>query len=91
MSSLANDWPDGERRTAALDRVLVRTFTDEPLTRRELDVLRCYAVGMRRPMIAEALGITTETVRKHARDARRKLGGRNLAHAVAIAMRAGTL
>ena len=57
------------------------------LTQRELSVLKIASEGRNTDEIARAPGLGMETVRSHLKKARRKLGARNMAHAVAEAMR----
>jgi two-component system response regulator DesR len=60
---------------------------DPVLTRRERDVLRLLADGMRDNEIARSLGISTETVRTHVKKATVKLAAGTRTHAVAEALR----
>ncbi len=62
-----------------------------PLTDREKDCLRYLADGLRQDAIADALGLARVTVEMHLRSARRKLGARTLAEAVARSMLYGQL
>ena len=62
-----------------------------PLTPRELEILRRISFGWSNDEIADDLGIKPDTVRTHVENARRSLGARNRAHAVAIAIRTGGL
>lgn len=71
---------DVERLTAA------QTIRLSP---RELEALRLAADGLSMPEIAESTGRATETVKTQLARARSKLGARNVAHAVALAFRAG--
>lgn len=68
---------------------------DEPLTRsltrREREVLSLIAAGADRQEIAAELTISGATVRTHVRNLLRKLGARNRAHAIALAMQHGLL
>lgn len=61
------------------------------LTPLEIDVLDRVGRGHEVTAIATALAMSTSQVRNAIRDARRKLGGRNVAHAIALAYRAGLL
>lgn len=54
-----------------------------PLTHRELDVLRCVALGMSTPQIAEQLVVSPSTVRKHLENAFGRLGVSSRTAAVA--------
>lgn len=65
--------------------------TPQPLTRRQKEVLTGLASGAALTDIAVELGLTTETVRSHATHLYRRLGARNRAHAVIIAVRAGII
>ena len=58
-----------------------------PLTAREQQCLECVASGLSDAQIAENLGISWSTAHYHVEHVRRKLGARNRAHAVALAMR----
>ena len=57
------------------------------LTARERDVLELLACGLRHEQIADRLGIGSETVRSHVRNASDRLGAQNATQAVAIAVR----
>lgn len=57
------------------------------LTEREREVLSLLADGMQLEEIGRRLGIATETVRTHVRNASDRLGAANRTHAVAIAIR----
>jgi two-component system nitrate/nitrite response regulator NarL len=59
------------------------------LTPREIEVVRLVARGMSNKMLAHTLGIAEITGRLHLRNAFRKMGARNRADAVRIAMRSG--
>ncbi len=61
------------------------------LTRREQESLRLVAMGMTTTAAAEQLGISSETVRTHVRNAMNKLGARTRAQAIAVAMRDGEI
>jgi DNA-binding NarL/FixJ family response regulator len=62
---------------------------DEPLTNRELDVLRHVTTGNRNRDIAERLFISEETVKVHFRHIMEKLGATDRTQAMAIAARRG--
>jgi LuxR family maltose regulon positive regulatory protein len=57
----------------------------EPLTERELEVLRLLAAGLTNRQIAERLVISPETVKKHSGNIYGKLGAGNRTEAVARA------
>ncbi len=61
------------------------------LTGRERDVLARFAQGLRPDRIAERMGLSKRTVDMHAANARRKLGARTLAEAVAKGIRRGLI
>jgi len=61
------------------------------LTKREAEVIGLVALGANTKEIAERLAITHETARSHTKNAIRKLGARNRAHAVALALASGEL
>jgi len=76
-----------------LQRLLVSEPTDvvldEPLTARELEVLRLLARGSSTNTAASTLGISTATVRAHVQAILRKLGAHSRLEAVAEAARLG--
>jgi len=57
------------------------------LTPREIAAIRLLSWGKNYRQIAEALGLSAETVRTHLKKAKEKLGARSQAHIVAQAMR----
>jgi PAS domain S-box-containing protein len=61
------------------------------LTPREREVVGLLAIGRTGEEIAEELVISPETVRIHVRNARRRLGARTRAQAIALALRAGQI
>jgi LuxR family maltose regulon positive regulatory protein len=63
----------------------------EPLTGRELEVLRLLAAGRRNQEIARDLVVTLETVKKHTSHIFDKLGAANRTQAVAYARRLGLI
>lgn len=67
---------------------LGRSYTfGHALGPREAEALKWAASGLQTARIAEKMGIQPVTVSKHFRRARRKLGARTLAEALAIALR----
>lgn len=75
--------PDDRQRSAALAR--------SGLTRREYEVLRLAAQGKTNPEIAEATGLTRNTVKTYLQSALHKLGARNRVEAIGKASEAGLL
>lgn len=63
----------------------------EPLSSRELDVLKCIAQGYSNQQISEALFISLHTVKSHARRINHKLGVARRTQAVAQAKLMGLL
>jgi DNA-binding CsgD family transcriptional regulator len=61
------------------------------LTPREREVITLLALGLTSGEVAERLVISPETVRIHVRNARRRLGARTRAQAIAIALRWGQI
>jgi DNA-binding CsgD family transcriptional regulator len=61
------------------------------LTPREREVITLLALGLTSGEVAERLVISPETVRIHVRNARRRLGARTRAQAIAIALRSGQI
>jgi DNA-binding NarL/FixJ family response regulator len=70
---------------------LAAHYTDEDLTRRELDVLGLIRDGHRNKQIADKLGIAETTVNFHVRNLVEKLGAHDRANAVVLAIRRGLL
>jgi DNA-binding NarL/FixJ family response regulator len=64
---------------------LAEHLSDEPLTNREVDVLRRVSEGNRNRDIGERLFISEETVKVHLRHIMYKLGASDRTHAMAIA------
>ena len=62
-----------------------------PLSPRERDCLAFVAEGRTDWEIGESLGLAETTVLTHVQNARRKLGARTRAHAVALALSAGLI
>jgi DNA-binding NarL/FixJ family response regulator len=57
------------------------------LTRRQRQILQLYADGQSTARTAKRLGVSAETVRTHTKAILARLGARDRAHAVAIALR----
>jgi DNA-binding CsgD family transcriptional regulator len=62
-----------------------------PLTPREREIVTLLALGLTGEEIAEKLVISPETVRIHVRNARRRLGAKTRAHAIALAIKGGQI
>lgn len=67
------------------------TAMADPLTDRELEILRLMAAGRRNAEIARDLVVTLETVKKHGTHIFDKLGARNRTEAVALGRELGLL
>ena len=57
------------------------------LTRRQRQILQLYADGQSTARVAKRLGLSAETIRTHTKAILSRLGARDRAHAVAIALR----
>lgn len=66
----------------------IRRRSTSVLTRREREVLAMVAMGRSSSLIAAALGVAPSTVESHIRHCLQKLGARNRAHAIVLALRA---
>jgi DNA-binding NarL/FixJ family response regulator len=80
-------WRQG-RRAMQVPDPRAREAVDR-LTARELDVLRAVARGAANPEIAEALAVTTATVKSHVHVCMRKLGAGNRTALVVAAYESG--
>jgi DNA-binding NarL/FixJ family response regulator len=58
-----------------------------PLTRRQRQILQLIADGRSTGQVAKSLGLSSETVRTHTKAALARIGARDRAHAVALALR----
>jgi LuxR family transcriptional regulator, maltose regulon positive regulatory protein len=63
----------------------------EPLTEREMEVLRLVAAGWPNRQIADELVVVLDTAKKHVRHILRKLGATNRTQSVAHARALGLL
>ncbi|MEO7197686.1 MAG: response regulator transcription factor [Solirubrobacterales bacterium] len=62
-------------------------IADPAITRRQRQILQLFADGHSSDDVANRLGLSIQTVRTHARASLPRLGARDRAHAIAIAMR----
>lgn len=86
-----NIWTREELRrvTGALATLRVSDDIEAPLTRRESEVLRQLAHGLTNKEIAQALGISYETVKEHVQHILRKVGVADRTQAAVWAVRKG--
>ena len=70
---------------------LAEHYGDEPLTAREVEILRQLVGGNRNRDIAEKLFIAEETVKAHIKHIMEKLGANDRTEAVAIGVRRGII
>ena len=73
------------------DREPVADVEEEPLTRRELEVLELLALGLPNKAIAARLDISDQTVKSHVASICGKLAAANRTDAVRIAVRHGLI
>jgi len=79
------------RKVLALGDEAETQSLEEPLTPRELDVLRCIAQGLSNQEIAAQLVISQHTVRSHMKNVLRKLDLDNRTQAALYAIEAGLM
>ena len=70
---------------------LAEHAADDPLTSREIEVLRLIAAGKANKLVASDLSITEETVKGHVKSVLSKLGASDRTHAVTIALKRGII
>ena len=70
---------------------LAEHATEDPLTLREVEVLRLIAAGKANKLIAGELAITEETVKGHVNNILSKLSASDRTHAVTIALKRGII
>jgi two-component system NarL family response regulator len=68
-----------------------RTRGRPALTRRQRQILQLYADGQSTAWVAKRLGLSAETIRTHTKGILARLGARDRAHAVAIALRSSLI
>ena len=82
----------GKRRLSApVAQTLAEHMADEPISRRELEVLSLMAAGKRNKEIAGDLSIAEDTVKMHVRNILSKLQVSDRTEAVTIALRRGII
>ena len=75
----------------SLAHALIDTRSGNAITSRQVDVLKLVARGNSNALIAEALGLSSETVKGYMSSILLKLQARDRAHAVMIALERGIL
>jgi len=70
---------------------LAEHVTDDALTAREVEILKCAAAGGANKAIASQLGISEDTVKAHMKNVLSKLGANDRTHAVTIALKRGII
>lgn len=70
---------------------LAEHLSDEPLTQREIEVLRHVSAGYSNKIIAADLSLSEHTVKGHLKTILSKLGANDRTHAVTIALHRGLL
>src|SRR5215467_5840902 len=70
---------------------LAEHAADDPLSPREIDVLRLIAAGNSNKLIADQLSIGEATVKSHVTNILSKLGANDRAHAVTIGLKRGII
>lgn len=77
------------RLTGALAAERIEDDLEAPLTRREAEVLKQLSFGLTNKEIAQALGISYETVKEHVQHILRKVGAADRTQAAVWAVRRG--
>ena len=78
-------------REAATAKVKPAPILIDPLSERELEVIRCIIRGMRNAEIADSLFVSAETVKSHVSTAIHKLGVRDRTQAAVFALTHGLI
>ena len=82
----------GQKRIPAeIAAQLADHATDDPLTEREIDVLKLVAAGNANKQIADRLSIGEATVKSHVSNILSKLGANDRSHAVTIGLKRGII
>ena len=79
------------RLSPAIAEQIAEHYSDEILTRREIEVLQLAAAGNRNKQIAHRLDVSEETVKFHIKNILSKLEANDRTHAVTIAVRRGII
>lgn len=82
------DWPGDELEEL---QPAVESGGGDHLSPRQVEVLRLVALGANVSQMAQELSISETTVKTHVKNILQRLGARNRAHAVALAIRNGLL
>jgi DNA-binding NarL/FixJ family response regulator len=77
------------QQEAALD--LAQHLSDDPLSGRELGVLRRVGAGLSNKRVAGELGLSEDTIKSHMKHITQKLRASDRTHAVTIALRRGLM
>jgi len=91
IQGIRDVWAGRKRIPAEVAARIAEHMSEELLTARELEVLQHASGGSRNREIANALGISEDTVKVHMKHVMEKLGARDRTEAVAIAVRRGIL
>lgn len=91
LASIRSARSGGARTVDRPESGQARRIAEEPLTRRETEVLDHIARGWSNHRVAEALGIGAGTVKTHLKRVYGKLYARNRTEAAVIARRKGLL
>jgi two-component system, NarL family, response regulator len=92
LDAIRITYHDGQRQLSAeVAMTLANSFDSRDLAPRETEVLRLVAEGNSNKHIARELAISEETVKCYMKTIFAKLGARDRAHAVTIALRRGII
>lgn len=91
LASRAEDVRDREALRDHARQLLLEPAEERLLSEREIDVLAHVATGQQNGEVAQALGLSSETVKSYLGAALVKLGARSRHEAVALAREAGLL
>ena len=91
LAALKGETKDDKRTTSSSFVLGPSSSLVEPLSERELELLRLLAAGMTNRAIAESLMVSVNTVKTHAQSIYGKLGVRNRTQAAARARELGLI